>query len=367
MRSFVCIGLSVLGIGSALAGEPSPVMLRGSSAYDAASYQIESSAPVYAVPPGYAVAPYPEASTAEAAATPVPAAPIPAYAFEAGARYWYSTGKLSKGLFDDPRFSDWMVSRLTYDGLAAHSFEAFGRVALANGLFVKGFVGLGGMHSGTLNDEDFEPVTYPYSSTMSDQRGGTLGYLTADIGYAFAVHPRASVSPFVGYAFLAEKVNAYGCTQVAGNPSICVPPIGSDVLGITEDAKWHAVRIGLAAEVKLLDRLTLSGEAAWLPFAMIRAQDSHWLRIGTTAGSFSGAVPEQGEGQGVQVEAMLSYRVWDCFNIGVGGRYWRFETKGTGDLEQTVIGVTNPVSQPVNFISERYGAFVQGSYRFNAM
>jgi hypothetical protein len=375
MRSLACIGLSALSVTAAAAGDGSPAMLRGSRAYEAgASYQIQSSAPVFAPPPGYAIAPSPYAAApspyapAQAvAATPVMAAAVPSYSFEVGARYWYSTGKLSKGLFDDPRFTDWMVSRLTYDNVTANSFEAFGRISFANGMFVKGLVGLGGMRSGSLNDEDFAPYTYPYSSTMSDQRGGQLDYAIADVGYAFAVHPRATVAPFVGFGFLAEKVNAYGCTQIATNPGICVPSIAANVLGITEDAKWYAARVGVQAEVKVWDRLTLSGEAAWLPYAMIRSQDSHWLRIGTTAGSFSGAVPEEGSGMGVQLEAMLSYQVWDCFSIGVGGRYWRIESKGTGDLEQTVIGATNPVSQPVNFITERYGAFLQGSYRFNLM
>ena len=78
---------------------------------------------------------------------PVPAA-VPGYSFEFGARYWYSSGKLAKDLYDDPRFTTDIVSRLTYDGLTAHSFEAFGKIALPNNLFVKGYAGISGLSQG---------------------------------------------------------------------------------------------------------------------------------------------------------------------------------------------------------------------------
>ena len=38
--------------------------------------------------------------------------------------------------------------------------------------------------------------------------------------------------------------------------------------------------------------------------------------------------------------------MWDCFSVGIGGRYWRFDARGFGDLEATVVGVTNPAPQP---------------------
>jgi hypothetical protein len=40
---------------------------------------------------------------------------------------------------------------------------------------------------------------------------------------------------------------------------------------------------------------------------------------------------------------------------------------GTADLEQTLIGFPSPTSQPIKFTSERYGMFVQGSYKFSPM
>lgn len=356
MRS-VCsvafLGLSLFGA-TANAGELNSAVLRGSRAYESApAYQIAPMSPTgeYAPPPSMAVM----------AAAPT----VAGYSFEAGARYWYSTGKLAKDLYDDPRFSTDMVSRLTYEGLSAHSFEAFGKISLPSNIFIKGYAGLAGLKKGTLNDEDFPPLTVPYSSTMSEQGGGRLNYATADLGYGFNVNPITSLSLFAGYSYVAEKVHASGCNQVAGNPFICVPAIANDVLAITEDARWHAARLGVGVEVRPIDRLTLSAEVAWLPVVQLSSADTHWLRLGSTFGSFSGPIPETASGTGFQIEALLAYQVWDCFSIGLGGRYWRFDARGNADLEQMIVGVTNPVSQPIEFVSERYGVFLQGSYKFN--
>lgn len=118
---------------------------------------------------------------------------MPGYAFEIGARYWYSTGKLAKDLYDDPRFSADLASRLTYSGLTSHAFEGFGKLTLPSNLFLKGFAGVSGLRNGSLNDEDFPPGTVPYSSTRSAQDGGRLGYATVDLGYGLVVNRRLGV------------------------------------------------------------------------------------------------------------------------------------------------------------------------------
>ena len=351
--SIVALALSVLAATAGAAAELDKAYLRGSRAYEATpSYQIGPALPSD------------EYASRGAVMAPVPAA-APGYTFDFGARYWYSSGRLAKDLYDDPRFTTDIVSRLTYDGVTAHSFEAFGKIALPNNLFVKGYAGIAGLSKGSLNDEDFLPLTIPPSSTMSGQSGGRLGYVTADLGYGFAVNPATAVSVFAGYGYVGEKVNAYGCNQIGSNPFICVPAIGASVLGITEDAHWHAARLGVGVEFKPIEKLTLSMEAAWLPVVQLRAHDTHWLRLGSTFGSFAGPIPQTASGTGFQLEALLSYQVWDCFSIGLGGRYWRFDAHGAADLEQMIVGLTNPVSQPIEFMSERYGVFLQGSYKFN--
>jgi hypothetical protein len=317
---------------------------------------VEKPAPVVIpdFPPAYAMAP-----------APPPPERGWAFTFEIGARYWYSSGELAKELFDDPRSSTFLNSRLTYYGLNSHAAEVFARAEHDTGSFLKGYAGLSGLDRGSLNDEDFPPALVPYSSTLSAQRDGDLAYFSMDVGYYFFQGPRGRIGLFAGYHYLHEKVQAFGCTQVATHPFVCVPSIADSILAITEDAKWHSARLGVVADVKLAPRLTLSGEAAVLPYTQIKAFDTHWLRLGTGLFDIAGPIPQLGTGYGVQLEALLSYDVTRNFSLGAGARYWHMRTEGRADFEQVIVGWPfGAVSQPLDFRSERYGVFVQGSYRF---
>jgi hypothetical protein len=332
------LGLAVIGlVHAAGAAELDPVLLRGSNAAPALLR------PAVLVPP------------------PAPTGNV---TFEVGTRYWLSFGSLTKDLFDDPRASSVLNSRLTYDGLRSGSFEGFGRIDMWFGTFVKGNAGFAGFGGGALQDEDFPPNLSPYSSTMSQQSGGRLTYGSIDIGQIAYTTERVRASVFGGFGYLAESANAYGCNQTAGNPFVCAPAIPTSVLAITEDTHWQFMRLGLLGEVRLLDRLKLAAEVAWLPFVQLAAQDTHWLRLGSTFGSIASPIPEHGSGSGVQIETILSYQVSDRISLGLGGRYWLLQTRGSTDFEGVIVGLSPiAMSQPLNFVATRYGAFAQGSYR----
>jgi hypothetical protein len=90
--------------------------------------------------------------------------------------------------------------------------------------------------------------------------------------------------------------------------------------------------------------------------------DFHWLRIGT---DFNGPTPQNGRGRGVQLKGILSYNITRAWSVGIGGRYWRIETKdlgGTAHFERSASGLP----QPITFKTERYGGFIQASYIFGA-
>jgi len=296
------------------------------------------------------------------------AAQLHGFTFNIGARYWYSSGKLAKDLYDDPRSSQNLNSRLTYSGLTSGSFEGYGRIDTTFGSFFKGYAGLSGLDSGALDDEDFPPAIAPYSSTLSQQQGGKLGYGSIDFGQIVARTDRVRASLFVGYGYLNETVNVFGCQQVAGNQGVCVPTISAGVLGITEDSRWQFARLGFLGEFKLLDCLTLSAEVAWLPYEQLNAQDTHWLRLGTAPLDFSGPIPESGSGTGVQLEAIMSYQVNDKVSVGLGGRYWYLQTHGGANLESVIVGWPfATLAQPLNFSTTRYGGFAQGAYKFGPL
>src|SRR5215471_11379632 len=359
------IGLAMISpAASGHAGELDRAWLRGAHVDDVGpSYPVFPPPQPYPAPPPQ---PYPLKSLPARAAAPV--AQLHGFTFELGTRVWYSTGKLAKDLFDDARSSSALNSRLTYGNLTAASFEAFGRAEAATGTFIKGFVGLGNLSGGFLDDEDFPPAIQRFSSTLSQQHGGHLRYATADIGQTIFRNQRASFGLFAGYGFLTESTNAFGCTQIAGNANVCEPTIPPGVGAISEDAHWQFARFGFAGEVKLFDRLKLSGEFAWLPFEQLVANDIHWLRLGSTPFPISGPIPEFGGGTGFQAEALLSYQLNDCINLGIGGRYWFLETHGTTDFESVIVDFPiQPQSQPLNFSTVRYGAFAQGSYKFGPL
>jgi opacity protein-like surface antigen len=281
---------------------------------------------------------------------------------EFGMRYWYSTGRMSKNLFDFDGTT--MLSRLTYSDLTAGTAEAFARFDdRSSGLFAKAFVGAGGIGSGNLQDEDFPPGISPYSSTNSAQHDGSLLYFAGDIGYNVLWGQNYRVSPFIGYFHQRETVNAYGCAQTATNPDVCAPAIPDSYLTITEDAHWNAVRLGAAADVTW-NRFKLAVDAAWLPYVSLASSDSHWLRMQPIPGNFGGPISEDGTGfTGVQLEAILSYLVTPNFSVGVGGRYWRFDVHGNAHFEGDIIQGAGG-TQAIDFSSQRFGAFVQGAYKY---
>jgi outer membrane protease len=287
-----------------------------------------------------------------------PAAEVsaPIFSFESGLRYWYSTGTSSKDLYNGD--GSLIFSRLTYDELDAHSGEIFFNATHnPTGIFVKGLLGAGSINKGSLVDEDFfyPPDTDPYSNTLSEQDGGDITYFTADLGYNFWNTPRYRVGAFVGYSFWSEGYDAFGCAQQAANPGICVPDIPSDIGVISQDNDWHSLRLGLAGQVQLSQRFSLSGDAAFL-FTRLEGEDRHHLRPDINP------IPEDGDGHGVQLEAVLNYKVTDMFNVGVGGRYWRATSEGTSHFEQTPGG---GIPQPVDWEAERYGVFLQASVKLN--
>jgi hypothetical protein len=349
MRRLVSLSVFMSLAGAASAADVDDAVLRGSSGFAPA-------APVYAADaagPSFPI-------DADAPTEPPVAVPgLPAvreFRVELGARYWYSNGSFAKNLFDDPRFSSNLNSRLTFGSMTGRSYELFGRVDHASGFFLKGFVGLGSLDGGTLVDEDF---IVPYSSTTSDQRSGRLRYVTIDYGYDFLDRPNYRVGAFFGYNYMGEKLNAFGCLQTATHPEICVPAIPSSVLAITEDAGWHSIRLGIAADVLLFDRLRLGAEAAWLPLTRLVSSDTHWLRT-----DIFGPIAESGKNTGgVQLEAFAAYQVTDCWSIGIGARYWRMQASGIIALEDAENFIF-AAPQPGTFTTVRSGLFAQAAYKF---
>jgi opacity protein-like surface antigen len=277
----------------------------------------------------------------------------PGTEFEIGGRYVHGWGRFQKDLGIQGLGTDTLASRLTYDGMHTNGGEVFARLDTYNNFMVKGLLGLGS-GGGSMNDEDwlfaFGPSIIAYSNTVSnvDDR---IRYGTIDAGYDWLRGPGYRIAPFVGYNVLRQDMKALGCTQIANASSDCVPPIPTSVLGITEDDTWKSLRLGMAADFKVLPGVKISADAAYLPYVWLDGTDNHVLRALVS--------PEDGHGTGVQLELTLSAAITDQFSIGVGGRYWAmWTTTGSTDFGGAGINV------PTRFAAEQAAVTLQASYKF---
>jgi opacity protein-like surface antigen len=286
-----------------------------------------------------------------------PGGPAPASdrtEIEAGVRYVHGWGQFHKDLGITSVAS--LASRLTYDSDGSNGAEVFARVDTRSDIMIKGVVG-GGSGGGGMNDEDWGlpsppfAAFVPYSNTLSgvDER---IRYASVDVGYDWWRGRSYKVAPFIGYSYFAQDMKALGCRQIANPNSDCVTAIPESVVGITEDDTWRALRLGTAVSFDLAPRLTLSGEAAYLPYVHFSGTDDHILR--------SLLSPEDGHGIGVQLEGMLSYAVTDALSVGVGGRYWSmWTTSGVVNFGGTGVFV------PMRYAAEQAHLLVQGSYKLD--
>ena len=155
---------------------------------------------------------------------------------------------------------------------------------------------------------------------------------------------------------LAGK-NGVGCNQVADD-STCV---GFDPTfqGLVEDDRFDSLRVGLAADFMLTDRLKFTADAAYLPWVSFTGQDDHNARqlLILEAG---------GPGDGVMLEASLDYKLTSSWSVGIGGRYWAWNMHdGTEYFD--FLGLAPPTQPQLGrFSAERYGFFLQSDYHWGA-
>ena len=109
--------------------------------------------------------------------------------------------------------------------------------------------------------------------------------------------------------------------------------------------------------MKLADRVRLTVDAAYVPVVAFGGLDNHLLRQLLLPGAAS-------SGDGVMLEAVLDYSVTDMWSVGVGARYWAWNTD-TGTETFNFLGAPPPsFVEPGRFTTERLGMFVQSSYRW---
>ena len=249
-----------------------------------------------------------------------------------------------------------LASRLIYSGLDAVSGETFARADHASGLLRQRIFGRRRHRRRAPERRGLSGTAAPIPNTLSNVSSGHIGYATIDLGYNFLQTPGAKLGPFVGYNYYTQAINTSGCAQLAGITHL-LAPVAPDILGLTQNNHINSLRVGVASEVMLTDRLKLRADAAYVPWVNFAGLDDHLLR--------QLLVPDaSNSGNGVMLEATLDYTITPAWSVGVGGRYWAWNINtGTAGFNFLTTPADNAV-EPARYSTERYGGFVQTSYRW---
>ena len=291
-----------------------------------------------------------------------------AFVYEAGARYWLSSGKMQFGFANQHPFFGAPTSTLDWLGLSANSGEAFGRVDhVPTGFFVKGLAGGGAMFGGKIDDRDFFVFQYKFSDTTSNVNEGWLGYAMIDIGWAYAPVPGMKFGVFAGYHYWAESVTAGGllCNMASflgcDFPGQLLIGYGTPVLKYQPTA--HAARIGFTSQFPITDKLRMTADVAGIPFAWIRNKDSHLLRQSfDDLGTAPNVISATRYAYGVEAELLLNYALNPVIEVGGGLRYWGLTSRNKGDV--TFGPFFNNADPLMRFDWQRYGLLLYVKGRF---
>jgi hypothetical protein len=279
---------------------------------------------------------------------------VQAQPWELGTRYWYSEGTTTRshnaqGLVP---FLGNPTSVLDYGDLDAHAVELHARRGFENGWFVRGNMGLGSVQHGIFDDEDFLAGQVKFSDSTSSVKGNTLRYATIDVGRELWRTDAGVAGLFIGFHYWSERLEAFGASFTVGG----VPTIPDSELVITNDTTWRALRVGLTSTARLGARTWVSVDAALVPYAKVRDEDSHWLRqdpgdLGTAPNIFI-----DGRGYGMEIDLELRHQLREAWEITAGIRYWRLVARD-GTREAVGVGV------PLRELESQRGGFTLGVTR----
>jgi hypothetical protein len=288
-----------------------------------------------------------------------------AFRGELGVRYWYSTGIHKHSHSAQDRFPELgnPTSVLTYENLDAHAAEIYGRQNFRGDWFLKGVVGAGRIITGSFDDEDYFAGQEKFSDTTSSVPDGWLSYFLVDFGrYQWILGERAhSFGGFIGFGQWTEYVDAYGATYTVDTEGDG-QPINRGIRVISNKAVWRALRLGVAANIGLGERTRLTADLAFVPYATVRNEDSHYLRSDPGDLGPPPNIVITGRGRGLQVEGELRHEIARRTDLSLGWRYWYLKAV---DGERTLPNFSGFDSLPVTELySKRFGVIVSLTRRW---
>ena len=273
-----------------------------------------------------------------------------------GLKLWNSDGKTQWDFTSgSPTLGD-PTSQLSYTGMKALTYElnttAFWR---RKGFFVRGQLGFGKIDHGILRDEDWDNFQVKFSDTNSDLKEGRLDYFFIDGGLKLlsSKQGKVKVDGFAGIGMYNEKINAYGITQTIG-PVLPSDNLPDSIIVLGNNVQWLILRLGSDVTVKLSERFSFRTSAAWVPYAKVKDDDSHFLR------SDLGEVPNvliRGSGitNGAMIDAEFAFAINKAASLTAGYRFWEFKAKSSEGAGANSVN---------HFETRRQGFLLGFSYKF---
>ncbi len=227
-------------------------------------------------------------------------------------------------------------------------------------------LGAGKVTDAVLIDDDFLLSDHQgrFSHTRSSVDDEGVFFFNADAGWRAGSWRSGKsealgyVDVFLGYQYWTEEYVAFGA--VGGGPGLLSASIPSSTKALTHDYTWHSLRVGARAQVPIVAGLSARATAVLLPYNHTELEDIHHLRTDLKQNpSFSS---EADGGVGFQLDAGLSYQVWEGLSIEGGYQFWRIDS-GHGDkFTHALTGTTKDTLNQI--LVERGGPYLGLRYRF---
>lgn len=280
--------------------------------------------------------------------------------FTVGSRVWLSQGRyaFNFGNVGGPN----VVSELAWQGQNLPIYELNADLVWRR-LLATVAGGYGSFNKGTLRDQDWngDNRTQLASDTLSPTTGGTVWYVTIDVGSRLVAWRYAgqtgSLDLLAGFQYWREKSSAFGI--IDNFPGGRDTPTSVNV--ITETVQWRNLRLGPRTTIPVHSRVQVTGSLLYIPYSSFELEDVHHLRD-DLAQNPSGRALATG-GAGVQFEAAVRLLLWRGLMLEGGYRYWDMRM-GSGTIN--IFGSDGSVSaQPFNQANaRRQGVFVSLLWKF---
>lgn len=254
--------------------------------------------------------------------------------FELGLRYFYSVGEHQMRIGNDAYSSS----------DTSHIFELHGRIDdYSTGTYVKGVAGYSALIDGNYST--------PATGGTIKMNGGKIAYAGADFGYIGFGSESFGFGGFAGYQYWNDSpdMGRRNYTNASGSFST------------TNDLTYQMLRLGLVAHADLGDKVDLSIEAAFVPYARLTG-DYGAFAMTPNQGSYGSIT---GNLWGASAEAMVGFHPTDNLTIRAGGRAWYLN--GPADMTFDTYDGTSSQSfttKVSDYSLLRAGALLELTYRY---